>query len=149
MANWPDPNIDIERGYNMCFGCGKDNPIGLKLHFHWDGKTARAEFTPNRLHQGWTGVVHGGIINSILDEAMGYAAIFHGSSCVTAKMETRIKRPARIDEPLIISSHVTRNTKRLVEAQASISTKDGTVIAEGKATMFVVAKKEDKPKSNA
>ena len=149
MNNWPNPGIDTNRGYNMCFGCGKDNPIGLKLHFRWDGKVARGEFTPGKHHQGWVDVVHGGIINSLLDEAMSYAAIFHGSYCITARMETRLKRPARVGEPLVITSSVTRNTKRLIEAQANISLKDGTVVAEGKATMFVLAKKEDEPESNA
>ena len=57
----------------MCFVCGKDNPIGLKLRFDWDGKTARAEFTPTELYQGWQGVVHGGIIAVMLDEVAAWA----------------------------------------------------------------------------
>ena len=42
MTNWPQLSIDVERDYNCCFGCGRDNPIGLKLSFQWDGKTAKA-----------------------------------------------------------------------------------------------------------
>ena len=148
MVSWPQI-IDIDKGYSMCFGCGGDNPIGLKLSFQWDGKVAKTEFTPGKLHQGWADVVHGGIINAILDEAMSYAAIFKGLFCITAKMETRLRRPAVIDEPLIITSSITRNTRRLVEAKANISLKDGTLIAESKATLFVIGKKEDKTKSNA
>ena len=54
------------KSLNQCFACGQDNPIGLKLKFSWDGKTARAEFTPTELHQGWQGVLHGGIIYTLL-----------------------------------------------------------------------------------
>ena len=56
----------------MCFACGQKNPIGLKLSFRREGETVKTEFTPGELHQVWHGVVHGWIINTILDEAMAY-----------------------------------------------------------------------------
>ena len=62
MSYWPQLNIDGEKATTMCFACGQENPIGLKLRFTWDGQTAHAEFTPTELHQGWWGIVHGGII---------------------------------------------------------------------------------------
>ena len=156
MKNWPQISVDTEKGYSLCFGCGRDNPIGLKLSFQWDGKTARAEFTPTKLYQGWSGLVHGGIIMSILDEAMAYAALFEGVNCVTAKMQIKLSRLAPIDEPLIITSSTIKKTRKLVESKAAISLKDGTLIAEGTATQFVIntrtgeiINKEEKPKSNA
>jgi len=138
MVNWPKISIDTEKGYSMCFGCGKENPIGLKLIFKWDGKTARAEFIPGKLYQGWSGFIHGGIITCLLDEAISYAALFEGMNCVTAKMQLKLRRPVLIDEPLIITSSITRNTKRLVETKANISLKDGTPVAEGTATQFII-----------
>ena len=138
MVNWPQISIDTDKGYSMCFGCGQDNPIGLKLNFNWDGKTAMAEFTPTKFYQGWSGLVHGGIITCILDEAMGCAALFGGVKCITAKMQVKLRRPALIDEPLIITSSIIRNTRRLVETKANISLKDGTPVAEGTATQFVI-----------
>ena len=147
MVVWPQIPIDTEKGYNFCFGCGKDNPIGLKLDFKWDGKTARAEFTPSEFHQGWSGIVHGGIIICLLDEAMGYAALFAGMNCVTASMQLRLRRPALIGEPLIITSSVTDNKRRLVETEANISLKDGTPIAEATSTQFVINPKPRKLKT--
>jgi len=156
MTNWPKVSIDTDKGYNMCFGCGQDNPIGLKLNFKWDGKEARAEFTPNKFHQGWAGLIHGGIITCLLDEAMGYAALFEGINCVTAKMQIKLKRPILIDEPLIITSSITKKTRKLIEARANISLKDGASVAEATATQFVINTKsggasnnKDKPKNNA
>ena len=156
MKNWPQISVDTEKGYSLCFGCGQDNPIGLKLSFQWDGKTARAEFTPTKFYQSWSGLVHGGILTCILDEAMGYAALFEGMNCVTAKMQVKLRGLASIDEPLIITSSTIKKTRKLVETKAAISLKDGTLIAEGTATQFVtstrvgeVISKEEKPKSNA
>ena len=138
MTNWPRVTIDTEKGYNMCFACGQDNPIGLKLIFQWDGKTARAEFTPNKFHQGWSGFVHGGITTTLLEEAMGYAALFEGANCVAGSVQARLKRPAPIDIPLIITSSVTKRTRKILNTKATVSLKDGTIVAEGTATMFVI-----------
>ncbi len=149
MVTLPQISIDTERDLDMCFGCGRNNPIGLKLNLRRQGKTVRTEFTPAKSHQGWSNTVHGGIIYCLLDEAMSYTAIFEGLNCVTAKMEARLKRPASIGEPLIITASITRNARRLINAKANISLKDGTLIAEGTATMFVISKRKDKPKSDA
>jgi len=142
MSIWPQVSIDTEKSLTMCFACGRDNPIGLKLNFKWDNNTARAEFTPSQFHQGWSGIVHGGIIGCLLDEAMTYAPYFEGLDCITAKMELRLRHPALIGESLIITSSITKKTRKLVETKATISLKDGTLVAEGTATMFVLHSKE-------
>lgn len=139
------PKLSIDpTNIDMCFVCGKNNPIGLKVKFRLEGKKAIAEFTPTEFHQGWKGVVHGGIIQTLLDEGMSWAAIFAGLVTVSAKMEIRWKRPANVGEMLLISSSLTRNTRRLVEAEATVSLKDGTVVAEANGLMYVVAREENK-----
>jgi len=143
MANWPQVSIDMEKELEMCFGCGKKNPIGLKLNFGWDGRVAKTEFTPNQFHQGWAGVVHGGIIASLLDEAMSYAALFSGVNSLTAKMQTRFRRPLQIGKLLIITASLTKKTRKLAEAKAEMSLKDGTLVADGTATMFVLGQRRD------
>jgi len=152
MTTWPQISIDTERGYRMCFGCGPDNPIGLKLKFRWDGKTARAKITPGEFYQGWADVLHGGIIMCILDEAMAYAALFEGMHCVTARMQVTLKRQVSIGETLIATASITRKTRKLVETKAAISSKDGALVAEGTATQFVTntstSSKEDKAQNN-
>jgi uncharacterized protein (TIGR00369 family) len=148
MANWPQVSVDTEKEFDKCFVCGQKNPVGLKLNFARDGKKARAEFTPDKLHQGWSGVVHGGIISCVLDEAMSYAALFSGVNTITAKMQTRFKRPVQIGEHVVIIGWVTRKTRRLVEAKGEVSLKDGTPIADSTATMFILSPREE-PKANA
>jgi len=147
MANRPQISINTDMSDRLCFGCGENNPIGLKLSFKWDGKTARAEFTPTRLHQGWSGIVHGGIITSMLDEAMSHAARFEGMNCLTAKMQIKFRCPALVDEPLVVTSSVTRNARRLIKTKASIFSRDGTLVAEGTATYIVIETKPDETNS--
>lgn len=148
MTNWTRFSLNTQMNDGMCFGCGQKNPIGLKLGFKWDGKAAQAEFTPTELYQGWPGIVHGGIIICLLDEAMTYAAMFDGSRSVTAKMQIRLKRAASLNEPLLISSSVTRKTRKLVETQAIVSLKDSTLIAEGTATHFVANSQDSRKIKN-
>jgi len=137
MTTWPQISIDPELGYSHCFGCGPDNPIGLKLSFQRDGDKVRGEFTPSELYQGWPDLVHGGIILCLLDEAMSYAVIFEGAHGVTARIQAKLGHTASINEPLIITASVTKKTRKLIESTATVSLKDGTLIAEGKATHFV------------
>ncbi|MFH1381665.1 MAG: PaaI family thioesterase [Chloroflexota bacterium] len=139
--------LSLERNtdYSMCFGCGPKNPIGLKLGFKWDGKTARAEFTASELYQGWPSMVHGGIIICLLDEAMSYATLFEGNLCVTAKIQAKLKSPVPINNRLLITSSVTKRTRKLIETEASVSLADGTTVAEGAGTHYIVNTTGAKP----
>ena len=139
MVNKPKLSINTERD-GLCFGCGQDNPIGLKLHFIRESETVRAEFTPGKIYQGWPGVVHGGIITSMLDEAMSHAAYFTGMNCITAKIEIHFRQPARVEETLIITARITRNTRKIIQSEARVTLNDGTIIAEGIGTQYVIDK---------
>ena len=68
----------IVRSNHACFGCGDNNPIGLRLRFAYAGNGVEASFTPSAEHQGFHDVVHGGIISTVLDEAMAWATAYAG-----------------------------------------------------------------------
>ncbi len=138
MAALPKISISTDLNEGLCFGCGRNNPIGLKLKFKKEGDACRAEFTPSQAHQGWPGVVHGGIVASLLDEAMSYAAYFEGATCLTASMNIRLRQPVKVEEPLVITASVIRNSRKLFETRATVCSKDGTVMAESSAKQFVI-----------
>ncbi len=142
MITWPQISIDAYEDISMCFACGKNNPIGLKLNFTTDGKTVRTEFTPTKLHQGWSGIVHGGIIECLLDEAMNYTVYFEDIHTVTAKMRVRMERLALVGEPLIITASITKRNRKLVQTKGVVSLTDGAPVAEGTATLFIVNLKQ-------
>ena len=142
MDTWPKVNMDTRKEYDLCFGCGEMNPIGLKLKFEWDGRTARALFTPGRNHQGWSGFVHGGITSCVLDEAMGRTAMFAGYNNVTAKMQVRFRKMVPIEKTYTVICTITRCTARLIETEARLQDSDGQVLAEATSTQFVVSPTE-------
>jgi acyl-coenzyme A thioesterase PaaI-like protein len=140
MLSWEKKlaGIDVNQSeFSMCFACGKDNPVGLKLKFVKDGDEARGEFTISELYQGWRGFVHGGIISTILDEAMAYT-YFPQIKGVTAKTEIRIRQPVPIGVPLVATGRLVKKTRKLLTAAATITLKDGTVVAESTAQVYVV-----------
>jgi acyl-coenzyme A thioesterase PaaI-like protein len=134
----PKITVDTRENPAMCFGCGQLNPIGLKLKFDWDGGTARAGFTPVDEHQGWPGVVHGGIISCLLDEALNYPPYFLKCYCLTAEMRVRLRRTAAVGERLYLEAWVTRRTRKLLETAARIKLADGTLVAEADGKMYVM-----------
>ena len=138
MVALPKVSIDADMHENLCFGCGQNNPIGLKLSFTKDGDILQAEYTPDKVYQGWPGIVHGGILTCLLDEAMSYAAYYEGVTCLTASMHIRLRQPVIVEEPLVITALVTKNRKKLIETTGRVCLKDGTVVAESTAKQFVV-----------
>jgi acyl-coenzyme A thioesterase PaaI-like protein len=133
------PKLELvrDKDLNKCYGCGTANPLGLKLKFTWDGTSARALWIPGEYHQGWPGLVHGGIIATLLDEAMGYVTWFKGLECVTAKFEVRIRSTIAIGSKLVIVGTLSKETKRLLTVEAAVSHESGDVVAEGTGLMYV------------
>ena len=133
------PKLDLKlSGSKLCFGCGENNPIGLKLKPVYDGEKVRAEFTPREFHQGWENATHGGILYTLLDEVTAYTILCCGIDFgVATKSEVRFKHIAPIGEPIQISAWVTKLTKRLVETKGVLALKDNTVIAEGSSLFYV------------
>jgi len=124
------PFLMVDDG--MCFVCGERNPKGLQLKFTVFPQKRRIEtsLTLSPEFQGWKGIVHGGIITTILDELMAKLAQELGIKAVTAALEVRFKNVARVFEEIRAIGEVTRIEKRLIYAQAQALRGDGTVIAE-------------------
>ncbi|MCZ6677182.1 MAG: PaaI family thioesterase [Candidatus Poribacteria bacterium] len=119
---------------NRCFACGQGNPFGLQVHpdIAPDGSQVIIECTPPDHFQGWADVVHGGILSTLLDEAITYVGIASfDSPAVTVQLEVRFKKPAHTGDRLIVAANRIKMTKRLITAEAYIELEDGTRIAEG------------------
>lgn len=129
---------EIKRG-EWCFGCGPQNPIGLKLQFWEQDEIYITNFTGQNIHQGYDGIMHGGIVSTLLDEIMARYIHEKGMDAVTAKLEIRYIKPTPIHIPLLIKGRIIRNKGRLFELEGSIELPDGTVTAEGKAKVFLLS----------
>ena len=114
-----------------CFGCGDLNPAGLKLDFRFEENKAVADFLPQERHQGYPGLMHGGVISTALDEAMGWAMYYaFGVWTMTGKMEVKFRRPLPLHQKAMVSAEVTRNRGRWLEVRGEIRNEEGRLIAE-------------------
>ncbi len=80
---------------DACFVCGKSNPIGLKLEFAQEGDEYVTYYTPLKVHQGYFGITHGGIVSTVLDEVMARYCRELGHKAVTGELVIRLRKPAR------------------------------------------------------
>lgn len=125
---------------NKCFGCGKENQLGLKISFTLDkgNKAIKGEFTPGPEHQGYQGITHGGIIATLLDEAMGRLLFELGSYAVTAWLEVRFTAPLEIGEKVFVSAKVIKERKKYFEAVAEVTDSSGASIARASGKLMMV-----------
>lgn len=105
-----------------CYVCGAKNPTGLRVEFVVD-KEATAisgRFTPRPEHQGFEGIVHGGILSALLDEAMAKLAFSLGLPAMTAEITVKFKASAAPGEELLVTGRLLKQAHRLIEAEAKI-----------------------------
>jgi len=122
-----------------CYVCGKDNPDGLKVQFAVDhaARTITGRFTPRREHEGWEGIVHGGIIATLMDEAMVKLAAHLGEPAVSAEITVKFKARVAPGEELVVTGRLTREANRLIEAEATVE-KGLVVVAEAKGKLLKI-----------
>lgn len=136
-----DPTID-ERA-NHCFGCGSANSKGLHLSFttdaaHPDAITTSAHLQLDRLYEGPPGYIHGGIVATLLDEAMSKLNRPLNVLAMTRHMEIDYLRPAPLHQPLVlIGRHLRREGRKLFH-QAELQHPDGTVLARSQGVFIAI-----------
>jgi uncharacterized protein (TIGR00369 family) len=114
-----------------CFVCGQDNPHGLRLRCRLEGGRAVLEHTAREADLGWKTFVHGGIIMSLLDEVMAWAAMVSARRpCVTAGMTARLRRPATVGMRLRAEGEVREHPSRVVTAFGRIWDDQGRELAD-------------------
>lgn len=123
---------------SRCFVCGPKNPIGLRLTFRVDGPRCHGEFTSTPDHAGFDGVTHGGIVFSVLDDAMANWFYLQGARGYTAKSEIRYRQAMPVGATAAIECEVTRRKGRLVQLRAvAKNAQNGTVFAESDASFML------------
>jgi uncharacterized protein (TIGR00369 family) len=131
-----------------CFGCGEWNEIGLHLRFFTNQKheVVCHVSVPARF-QGPHGFAHGGVIASMLDEAMSKAihASPHatGLMAMTRHMETNYLQPLPLETPVVLRAHQTRVEGRKHFCQSTLSDASGMLLASGKALFIAIARQPE------
>ncbi len=124
-----------------CFGCGRLNLHGLQLSFfaNEDGSGVWTPFTPTDAFEGYDGVVHGGIVCTILDEVMAWSLYRQETWAVTGQLNTRFRKPVLVGEPIRAIGSIVRDRGRVIEVHGEIRREAGNLLlAEATATFFRV-----------
>jgi uncharacterized protein (TIGR00369 family) len=127
-----------EMKYPNCFVCGHDNPQGLQLDFAYEGDKAVTWFDSPPGFEGYQGVIHGGIIATLLDEVMAKIIISKNLLAVTADMNIRYRKPLPLGQKVKVSGEVVLMKTRTIHAKAVMEDDNGNVYAESTAVYIVV-----------
>ncbi len=134
-----------------CFVCGEANPQGLRAAIYLVteprglapgtgagvGPLIEMTFVPRREHVGWRDVVHGGLLGTVLDELMTWAAIVDGRRAYFAvDMSVRFKAPVAPERPCLVRARVTGTRRQIITTEAWIEDASGTVCARGEGRYF-------------
>lgn len=124
---------------NRCFGCGPANPTGLHLEFFLapDGSVVSLPVVADTF-EGHPGYLHGGIIATLLDEAMSKAVRTTGRRSMTRKMEIEYLRPVPSGAPLRIEGRILRAEERKVWVEARILNAEDKLLAHAKGLFIEV-----------
>ncbi|MCS5696517.1 MULTISPECIES: PaaI family thioesterase [Desulfofundulus] len=128
----------FRRSDGMCFACSPRNPIGLHLEFSHEGDICRTTFTAGNEHQGWDGVLHGGLVTTLLDEAMAQWLWHRGVAAMTAEMLTRFSLPVPVGVPVTVEAWKEGCRGRLWELSARLILPGGKVAARATAKFLTV-----------
>jgi len=126
--------IEKQPSSRSCFVCGRDNAAGLRTRWVADGAAGevRATVTLDEKFQGFPGLVHGGVVTALLDEAMVRALLLHGGFddlMVTARMEVTFRRAMPTGQPVTAVGRIVKHAGTRANAAAEVRLADGTVAA--------------------
>jgi uncharacterized protein (TIGR00369 family) len=125
--------------FNGCFGCGPGNPVGLKLVFEKADGVVRSRTTIARKYAGYRDFAHGGIVATMLDEAMGWAMLhLAGRHGVTKTLRVNYRRPVIVERPILVSARVTAEELSDVTLEARIEDERGRLLASAEGEWVTV-----------
>jgi uncharacterized protein (TIGR00369 family) len=125
---------------NYCFACGQDNPDGMRLKFTLDEarQTFVCRFRLGKRYSGPPGHCHGGIIATILDDAMGKVNKLRNVVALTREMTVEYLKPVPLHKPLRVEGREVSVLGRQHINSAEITNEKGEVLARSKGIFIVI-----------
>jgi uncharacterized protein (TIGR00369 family) len=125
---------------NLCFACGKDNPHGMHLKFFLDRERNHfiSHFRLSKRYTGPPGHCHGGIIATILDDAMSKLNKLRDVVAATSHMTVEYLRPVPLNKRLTVESREISKRGRRLTRVAEISDEKGTVLARSRGVFVII-----------
>jgi len=127
------------RTQSSCFACGLDNPRGLHLNFQRNKvREMFADWMPEPELEGYQGIVHGGIVSTVLDEAMSKVVAQSGVKALTAELRVRFRQHVPSGKMICVRGWIESQNKRMTKTEAVLTTSDGTELAHAWATFLAL-----------
>ena len=125
---------------NLCFACGKDNPAGMHLKFSLDRERNHfiSHFRLSKRYTGPPGHCHGGIIATILDDAMSKLNKLRDVIAATSRMTVEYRRPVPLNKKLRVESREISKRGRRLTRSAEIIDDKGTVLARSRGVFIII-----------
>jgi uncharacterized protein (TIGR00369 family) len=119
---------------NFCFGCGGANPRGMRLTFEQDdaGQRIHGRFRLGAEYCGGPGFIHGGIIATLLDEAMAKVSRFRQVRAATAELVVEYLKFVAVDEDVIVEAREVERNGRVLHRTGEIRNGEGELLARGR-----------------
>jgi acyl-coenzyme A thioesterase PaaI-like protein len=128
--------------YQRCFVCGQHNPYGLHLVFRLENNSIVADFQPREEHQGFPGIIHGGIVASVLDEALGRTSILaeRPEWTMTGRLEIRYRRYVPYGQLLRVRAFLGMQRRKMLQATGMLTLADdeNTILAEAQGAFLAL-----------
>ena len=124
---------------HWCYACGSENKHGLKLSFdHSQKEQLTSTVSFSKEHQGFKGVVHGGMLAVVLDDLMVNLAWRENCHAVTGELNLRLKKPALVGEPLSLLAWVVKKDSKIIYLESSAKNSKGDLVALAKASCVIL-----------
>ncbi|GCE26963.1 hypothetical protein KDA_24470 [Dictyobacter alpinus] len=128
--------------YQRCFACGQHNPSSLKMTFRTEENTVVSDFRPREEHQGFPGVIHGGIIATALDEGLNRASVLADKPTwtMTGRLDIRYRRYVPYGPLLRVRASLVSRRGRMVQASGklTLAEDESVVLAEAQGTFMAL-----------
>lgn len=129
--------------YQLCFACGQRNPYGLHLIFRQEGDSIVTDFMPREEHQGFPGVIHGGIVATLMDEALNRTTLLSNDPAwsMTGRLEVRYRQYVPYGKTLRIRARLDKQRGRMLQAHGTLTPADdeSSVLAEAQGTFMTLS----------
>lgn len=122
----------------MCFACGPDNPIGLRISFELKDGVCSGEFTADENHVGYENTVHGGIIFTALDDVMANVLYLQNIKAHTARCEIRYRKALQVGQAVRLRGWIENERRRLIVLRGEVRlASDDSMVAECEASFML------------